>query len=78
MFNRVHALCRYLRKDDCLGCPANEQDDEYGTIRRGCRLHAEEVYNIAVHGNPWGKRGTKKNIDNWRKRSKNQIKVQKA
>jgi hypothetical protein len=57
---RVHEICRYLRQEknldaQCEGCPASEFMPEAACmVTRGCRVGAEEVYNIARHGNPWG------------------------
>jgi hypothetical protein len=74
-FNRVHAMCSMARayftkeRGPCELCPA-WQDFGPGARKgkRGCRMAAEEMVNVAVHGNPWGKRGVAKHIARWRKR----------
>lgn len=43
---QVWAVCPYLRNRDfkrCMGCPAWEDDPEYGRMKRGCRALAEET-----------------------------------
>ena len=52
-FNRVHAVCAYLRPDGCKQCPSREKIGGYGSCIRGCRLKAEEVVNIVKYGYPW-------------------------
>lgn len=66
-FVRVHAVCAMLRKKPCDGCPAWESTP-YGRAKRGCRLEAEEAVNIAVQGNPWGSKATRKGVTRWRDR----------
>jgi hypothetical protein len=67
-FNRVHAICAYLRDKPCMGCPSLHKDPEFGWCRRGCYALAREVVNIAKYGNPWGKRHDPKGMKKWRKR----------
>jgi hypothetical protein len=67
-FNRIHAICERLRKKPCLLCPAWEAFEGHGRCQRGCYGLAQELSDIAVHGNPWGKRGLRKHIQSWRKR----------
>lgn len=57
---RIHRICPYLRDlKDCKKCPESEPPwkgyEEYGRVQRGCYGLAEEVYNIAVYGNEWGR-----------------------
>lgn len=66
-FSRIHAVCTYRCGKPCDRCPAKESSP-YGQMVRGCRAMAEELFNIAVHGNPWGKRAKKKVVRAWRKR----------
>jgi hypothetical protein len=65
-FNRVHAVCTYLREGKCRRCPAREQTP-YGRGTAGCYLLAQEVINIAHHGSPWPVR-FRAHVKNWRKR----------
>lgn len=69
-FNRVHAVCQYLRNSPkvCKRCPAWERTPPYGKSQRFCYGMAQEVINIAVHGNPWGKGIKRKSVAKWRKR----------
>lgn len=71
-FNRVHAVCRYLRMDKdkpCLGCPAWHTDDEMpGRWTRACYRLAVEAINIAKYGHPFGKKATAKQVREWRAR----------
>lgn len=60
---RLHAICQLMRehtwagidesKVRCEKCPATIETP-YGRGTQGCYLLAQEVYNIAVHGNPRG------------------------
>jgi hypothetical protein len=65
-FSRVHAVCAQLRDEPCKLCPRREPSP-YGPTIRGCRLHAEEVINIAKHGYPWTPPYNKRQKE-WRKR----------
>lgn len=67
-FNRVHAVCARLGDRPCRLCPASFKDTRYGQMVHGCYGLAAEVVNIAVSGNPWGKKAPKKSIKAWRKR----------
>jgi hypothetical protein len=69
---RIHGICDVIRSHEhppkrCQLCPA-KIDTPYGKATQGCRLIAQEAYNIAVYGNPWGKDAPAKNVENWRKR----------
>lgn len=66
-FNRVHALCERLRDKPCLRCPASEPMPPYGRCQKMCYGLAKEALNIAMHGNPWGRRGVSKHVKRWRK-----------
>lgn len=74
-FNRVHAICQYLRGDKpCKGCPAWEDRPGYGRGQRACYGIAREVLRIAQHGHPWRpKHVTRKQIKEWRKRIMSRI-----
>jgi hypothetical protein len=66
---RIHAICRYLRyrpDGPCNRCPATFTDPIHGECIRGCFSLAEEVSNIAVHGNPWGEKATQPGIKRFR------------
>lgn len=46
---QVWGVCPYLRKlERCAGCPAWEDDNDHGPVKRGCRALAEEVCRIAM------------------------------
>lgn len=69
-FNRIHAICEYLNRSKekaCQRCPASEPMPPYGKCQRFCYGIAKEVLDIAIHGNPWGKGTTRKNVARWRK-----------
>ena len=66
-FNRVHAVCTYLRHAACLKCPARVQSP-YGPGTAGCYLIAKEVINIAHHGSPWPVYAKAANVKKWRQR----------
>jgi hypothetical protein len=57
---RVHAVCEYLKQypgdhtKKCKKCPRYERHEHYGQTQRGCYATAQEVCNLAHHGNPWG------------------------
>lgn len=43
----------------CEECPAWIKGHEYGRVKKGCRYAAEEMVNVVLTGNPWGKRRCK-------------------
>lgn len=64
---RIHAICRYLRDlKPCELCPPTFTDPIHGECVRMCFSLAEEVSNIAVHGNPWGERASEAGIKKFR------------
>jgi hypothetical protein len=45
----VWEVCVYTRgpqHDGCRGCPAHEEDERYGKVKRGCRALAEEACRV--------------------------------
>lgn len=58
----VHKVCSMLRKHDeiadyrCKECPATVIIASGYKGKQGCRLLAEEMVNIVMHGNPWGRK----------------------
>lgn len=65
-FNRVHAVCTYLRQSPCELCPARVMTP-YGLGIRGCYGLAQEVIDIARRGSPFPK-ATRAVIKGWRRR----------
>ena len=66
---RIHAICRYLRgrpDEPCQLCPAHYTEAHYGECVKGCFHLAQEVYQIAVYGNPWGERAQESGIKRFR------------
>jgi hypothetical protein len=63
-FDRIHAVCASLRTSPCKLCPAQEPS-VYGPMTKGCRLLAQEVYNIAVHGNSLGADADQAHVAIW-------------
>lgn len=64
-FDPIHAVCVRLRNEPCQLCPRQEPS-VYGPCVRGCRALAEEVANIAKHGNPWGASARGQAVDRWK------------
>ena len=62
---RTHAVCTYLRGKQCDRCP-RFSEYVYGKAMRGCFALANEICNIAQHGNPWGKNGDDASVVRWR------------
>lgn len=72
-FNRIHAICTYLREErgsgPCKGCPAwHREPDMPGLWTPGCYRMAKEVLNIAQKGDPFNGRANKQTVRDWRRR----------
>lgn len=66
-FNRLHAICVYLRNKPCELCPEREPS-QYGESQRLCYGLAQEVSNIAIHGHPRGALAKPEHVVRWQRR----------
>lgn len=57
---QVWGVCPYIRGTHtvfpkCAGCPEWEEDEDYGKVKRGCRMLAEEACRVVMAAR-WDKR----------------------
>lgn len=63
-FNKIHAVCVYLRGKECLRCPRIQAMGHHKQVMRGCYLLASELIMIAKFGTPFPR--SRKHTKRWR------------